>query len=704
MKNKDKTKSQLLKELAKLRQRIVELEKPETKIKKAKAKIETNKDRKQTEDRLSKELAAIAAVVNDMLRREVDDAQTEERVMDACLVATDSVYGMTGVINEHGKYNTTTYSSQTLQDCAFPESLAWKLPTGMTIRGIWGWPMLHGKPLLCNDLKAHPDRVGFPQGHVRLRCFLGVPLKSGRKVVGMLAVANKPGGYTQEDMDTLIRLASVMSMSQQYRLALKAAKRASAELEQLVAERTKQVREREDSLASAQRIARMGNWDWDIINNKLQWSDEIYRIFGLKPQEFDATYEAFLNAVHPDDREFVKKSINNALYKRKPYSIDHSIVLPDGSERIVHEQAEVLFNETGRAIRMAGTVQDITERKRAEEHVIQIQEYLQLQIDRMPNGLIVWDTDFRVQTWNPAAEKIFGFTKEETQGKHPYGLIVPKEAQPHVDKIWRRLLEGDKTAHSTNENITKDGRTIICDWSNTPLKRADGTVIGVLSTVQDTTERKKAEEKTKASLKEKEALLQEVHHRVKNNMQLISSLFSLQSRHIKDRQALEIFKSSQNRVRSMAVIHERLYQSKDFARVDFVEYVQSLTRHLLSSYAINPDVIKLNIDIKDVFLDINTAIPSGLIINELVTNSLKHAFPDDKKGEIKIAMHPLYKNDMELTVSDNGVGIPEEVNFRNTETLGLHLVTILAEDQLHGDIRLKRTRGTSFSIRFRMKR
>ena len=148
MKEKDETREKLIIELSKLRKRITELEKSETEVNKALAKTETGKERKRAGDRLEKESKAIAAVVNDMLRGEVDDAQTEERVLDACLVATDSVYGMIGVINEHGRYDTTTYSSQTLQDCAFPEALAREISRGMTIRGIWGWPMLHGKPLL----------------------------------------------------------------------------------------------------------------------------------------------------------------------------------------------------------------------------------------------------------------------------------------------------------------------------------------------------------------------------------------------------------------------------------------------------------------------------------------------------------------------------------------------------------------------------
>jgi len=252
----------------------------------------------------------------------------------------------------------------------------------------------------------------------------------------------------------------------------------------------------------------------------------------------------------------------------------------------------------------------------------------------------------------------------------------------------------------------------------------------MLELEREVAERKRAEDQIKASLREKEVLLQEVHHRVKNNMQIISSLFSLQSRHIKDKRALEIFKSSQNRsslfslqsrhikdkraleifkssqnrIRSMALIHERFYQSEDMARVDFAEYAQNLTGHLFSSHGINPGAVKLNLKIKDVFLDLNTAIPCGLIINELVSNSLKHAFPGEKNGEIKIAMHPLDKDGMEVIVSDNGVGLPKKVDFRDTDSLGLHLVNLLAEDQLHGDIKLDRTKGTSFHIKFKVKR
>jgi len=207
-------------------------------------------------------------------------------------------------------------------------------------------------------------------------------------------------------------------------------------------------------------------------------------------------------------------------------------------------------------------------------------------------------------------------------------------------------------------------------------------------------------EKIEKSLKEKEVMLKEIHHRVKNNLQVISSLLSLQSRHIKDKEALELFNDSRNRIYSMSLIHERLYQSEDLARIDFAGYLRTLTRDLFRSYNVDPNVIKMNLELKDVFLNVNTGIPCGLIINEMVTNSLKHGFPDGRRGEIQIGFYERKKGEYTLNVRDNGIGFPEDFDFRNTESLGMYLVVSLVE-QLDGTIELDKGEGTSFTIGFR---
>ena len=214
------------------------------------------------------------------------------------------------------------------------------------------------------------------------------------------------------------------------------------------------------------------------------------------------------------------------------------------------------------------------------------------------------------------------------------------------------------------------------------------------------TERKQAQDNLTASLKEKELLLKEVHHRAKNNFQIIASLLNLQSQRITDKASRAMFQESQNRVRSMALIHEKLYTSEDLAHIDIAAYVHDLTASLFSTCIVSNE-IKMNIDVTDdIFCTITTAIPCGLIINELVTNALKHAFPKERDGTITVSMTPSTNDSLILTVSDTGIGFPEAIDFNNTTTLGMQLVTSLVE-QVEGTITFDRNEGTTFTITFR---
>ncbi len=221
-------------------------------------------------------------------------------------------------------------------------------------------------------------------------------------------------------------------------------------------------------------------------------------------------------------------------------------------------------------------------------------------------------------------------------------------------------------------------------------------------------ERERIENKLKKSLEEKEILLKEIHHRVKNNLQIISSLLNLQSRYINDEKMLDIYKESQNRVKSMAIIHEKLYQSEDLARIDFGDYVESLVLDLFNSYGVDKTNIELDINIPNILLDINTAIPCGLIVNELVTNSIKHGFlPRIRAGghsldkRDKIAVNITKKNEIyTMSVYDNGIGFPDNLDFHHTDSLGMQLVISLTS-QLRGIVNLERNGGTLFKIIFK---
>jgi len=231
-----------------------------------------------------------------------------------------------------------------------------------------------------------------------------------------------------------------------------------------------------------------------------------------------------------------------------------------------------------------------------------------------------------------------------------------------------------------------------------PLKGTDGS-IQVLGVAADITARKLAEEITKRSLKEKELLLKEIHHRVKNNLQIIISLLKLQSKYVFDPRDLEIFNKSRSRVETMSLIHEKLYKSADISQIDIGNYLRELVSHLLKAYNLSNAKIDFIINADNILMTIDTAIPCGLIVNELINNILKHAFPEGYTGKIELNLRRSDENVI-LEVIDNGIGIPEAFELDKSDTLGMQLIDTLVK-QLDGVIEIDRSSGTRFSIEFR---
>ncbi|MCZ7384545.1 MAG: PAS domain S-box protein [Candidatus Methanoperedens sp.] len=355
---------------------------------------------------------------------------------------------------------------------------------------------------------------------------------------------------------------------------------------------------------------------------------------------------------------------------------------------------------------MLAVVRDITERKQAEAAIQEREERLHQAVGVSQIG--IFDHDHRTDTiyWSPEQRHIYGWGPEEP-------VTLPEFLNHVYPEDRERIAEAVRRAHDPSGDGSFDVEHRIIDrngaihWLSTRSRthfEGEGSSCHPVRTVgasADITERKRAEENIEASLKEKETLLREIHHRVKNNMQIVSSLLGLQAESIKEEKYLEMFKDSRNRIMSMYIIHEKLYRSKDLEKIEFNEYIRDLANGLLQSHGVEAGKVELNINVGDTSLGIDFAIPCGLIINELITNSLKYAFPDGRNGKISISLHPFNKNMFELVVSDNGVGFPSDVDFRKTESLGLRLVTILAENQLHGQIDLNRSGGTEFTIKFK---
>lgn len=267
------------------------------------------------------------------------------------------------------------------------------------------------------------------------------------------------------------------------------------------------------------------------------------------------------------------------------------------------------------------------------------------------------------------------------------------------DENYKLAFQG-KQVEFISERTQRNGTKIIRQMLLYPIKDVNNNVIEISGIGFDITENKRNEEKIIQSLKEKDILLKEVHHRVKNNMQVISSILNLQSSYVKDSYALNLLKECQNRIKSMAFIHESLYQTKNFESVNFSEYVTTLSKNLVHTYSINTKKIKLILTLDNLFLGLDASIPCGLIINEIVSNSLKYAFPDNRDGIIFVTLR-VNKNQVKIEVGDNGVGIPESIDIKNTQTLGLQLVDTLVE-QLNGTLNLNRKNGTTFSIEFKI--
>ncbi len=342
--------------------------------------------------------------------------------------------------------------------------------------------------------------------------------------------------------------------------------------------------------------------------------------------------------------------------------------------------------------------ENITQRRKAEEKLQRQNEFLRVAIESLTHPFYVIDTsDYTVKLANNAAN-LGSLAANSTCYELTHNRLEPCQGTKHCCPL-REVEKTKKPSVVEHIHYDKDGNARNIEVNCYPILDSSGNVAQVIEYCLDITERKRAEEQIKASLKEKDLLLKEVHHRVKNNLQVISSMLNLQSRKITDQQNLEPFRESQNRIRSMAFIHERLYQSEDLSKVNFKRYLETLATYLLQSYEVNQDSIRLYSEVENVELDISMSITCGLLINELVSNSLKYAFTESQKGEIRIGLKRVGENQYKLVVSDDGIGLPEELDFRNTDSLGLQLVNTLT-NQLQGGIEVEKNNGTTFKITF----
>jgi PAS domain S-box-containing protein len=420
----------------------------------------------------------------------------------------------------------------------------------------------------------------------------------------------------------------------------------------------------------------------------------------------DLQPSAWIDFVHPDDLDSTQERFRvllNQAHRTSIVNFENRWLHKDGSYRCLGWR--VSLGDKGLLYGIAREISPINpelqqlkiELKQAQEELRRSEEHFSkaFRANLIAACITTWQ-EGRFREVNDNFLKLFGYCREELIGytARELGLWANIEHRP---KVFQMLHEQKYVPNLEVQFRIKSGeiRDGVASYETIEL---NGETC-VLSQVYDVTKYKRAEETIKASLQEKEVLLKEIHHRVKNNLQVISSLLDLQSIQVKEPKMLEMFRDSCNRVRSMALVHENLYQSKNYAKVNFSEYIETLIMNLFQVYRVNNDRINLEQEIDVVALNIDTAIPCGLIINELVSNALKHAFSDKKQGTISILFKVDEAKHYTLIVRDNGIGLRSSFNIDSLNTLGLQLVDILT-NQLEGTLEIDSRIGTEFRIKF----
>lgn len=571
-------------------------------------------------------------------------------------------------------------------------------------------------------------------------------------------------------------------------------------------------------MEQTQAAAQVGGWELDLVTEDLYWTEETYRIHDTTPATYQPVVETAIAFFVPEAAVLIRGAVQQARQNGQPWDLEVELITAQQRRIWVHVIGKVQV-EDGKAIKVFGSIQDVTARRQTEMALRQSEAHIRVILDSLPDPVFVSDKEGVLLDSHSSAHQLHYLPPEEFLGKQvtevipglvgqqmqqaivaaakgtrhliEYPLLIQGEVrhfearlapldthqvltivrdvteqkQAEEERFIRKIAEAvphtmyvydlDEERyvyinHQARQNfgyapeeIMQMGSAffanhlhnddlarfpeLVARWDSASdgqifeteyqlrhpngewhwfagrdtvfFRKPDGHVRQIIGTAHDITDYKRAQQQILTALKEKEALLKEVHHRVKNNLQIISSLLNLQAAQIRDSAVLQIFIETKNRVRSMALLHETLYSTENLARIDFARYVGSLCAHLFRSYGVDTQRISLQTAIASVSLDLDQAIPCGLIINELVSNAVKYAFPDHRAGTIWVALQPQTNQQYQLCVRDNGVGLPVDLDLTRTNSLGLRLVHDLTL-QLNGRLTITRTEGATFTIFF----
>ncbi|NOZ61181.1 MAG: PAS domain S-box protein [Calditrichaeota bacterium] len=428
---------------------------------------------------------------------------------------------------------------------------------------------------------------------------------------------------------------------------------------------------------------------FEVINDKFT------EMFGVALEDANSPDFDFMDLVAPESRPVVEERMKRFV-AGEPLSPKYEFTAIAKNGEKIDLEASVSYIKYKEGVATQGILRDITERKRAVKALMESEEKYRKLVEDLPDAIVI-HCEGKIVFANKASVDLIGAsTIGELIGKPAIEFVHPDFRRDVVKRIAEAMQTGKAFPVMDEKFLRLDGSVIDVEVRGFPVTFENKPAIQVL--IRDITDKKRAEEQIKKDLREKETLIKEIHHRVKNNLMVVTSLLGLQSRRISDKEAIEAFKDSINRVYSMAMVHQKLYQSKSLSEVDFKEFISTIARHVYFNYDISRRV-KLEMDLEPIFLNIEKAVPLGLLLNELITNAMKYAFPDDRRGKIFIAFKEIKEGHCELTVMDDGVGLAPEIDFQTSDSLGMALIRQLA-DQIEGKIRLLDKKGTGFLVRF----
>lgn len=483
----------------------------------------------------------------------------------------------------------------------------------------------------------------------------------------------------------------------------------TSELSQAVARLEEEISQRQkiqEELAKSELLHRMLVetakdiiWSVDLDLNYTFVSPSVQEVLGFTVEEIMGMNPRAV--LTPSSRELILRAFEEELSLEQPTHRDRFVSRTLNIEHL-HKNGSLLWleitttllrDEHGAPVGIIGISRDITKRKRQEEALKESKETIEALLNATTDHAVLLDAQTNFLALNEAVARRLGVPRRELIGKQAVDYFLPS-VRERRQRWFDEVISTGKGVRFEDE---LDGRFF--DNSLYPILDDKGRVKAVAIFARDMTDQKIAEDQLRASLKENEVLLREVHHRVKNNLQVVSSLLNLQSRNMKEKTYEQMFSVSRNRIRSMALIHEKLYKASDLAHIDFKEYITSLLSDLFHSFGANGNRIAVKLDIEAGPLTVDIATPCALVTNELVSNCIKHAFPDPRSGIIRIGFAAA-EDEFELVVSDTGVGLPEDIDLQYPQTLGLRLVNTLVK-QLGGRMEVRSTDGAEFRIRFK---